>query len=192
MGIRRATPRAQPGVMAARTPRHLVVVGYGMVGHRLVEALLTRDREAEWTITVIGEEPRPAYDRIRLSSLFAGNTEAELRLPDLVWQEDSDRVRVQVWTSDAVVGIDRAARVVTTASGAELGYEALVLATGSAPVVAPVPRGRLPGCFVYRTIEDVAAITAAGAGARTGVVVGGGLLGLEAADALRRLGLETN
>src|SRR3954452_2034212 len=101
---------AQPFCMADRAARHLVVVGYGMVGHRLVEALLTRDQEAQWTVTVIGEERRPAYDRIALSSLFAGRTEAELRLPDLVWQEDPGRVRVRVWTSDAVVGIDREAR----------------------------------------------------------------------------------
>jgi nitrite reductase (NADH) large subunit len=178
--------------MAGPTPRHLVLVGYGMVGHRLVEALLTRDRHAAWTVTVLGEEPRPAYDRIALSSLFAGRTEAELRLPDLVWQQDSDRVRVRVWTSDAVVGIDRDTRVVTTKSGATLGYDALVLATGSAPFVPPIPGADLPGCFVYRTIEDVAAITTASAGRRRGVVVGGGLLGLEAADALRRLGLDTS
>jgi len=172
--------------------RHLVVVGYGMVGHRLVDALLTRDQDAEWTITVIGEEPRPAYDRIALSSLFAGKSEAELRLPDLVWQQDSARVRVRVLMSDAVVGIDRASCVVTMRSGATLGYDALVLATGSAPFVPPIPGADLPGCFVYRTIDDVAAITTAAAGRHTGVVVGGGLLGLEAADALRRLGLDTS
>src|SRR4051794_14328593 len=185
----------QPFRMADRAARHLVVVGYGMVGHRLVEALLTRDREAGWTVTVLGEEPRPAYDRIALSSLFAGKTEAELRLPDLVWSggpdQGSDEVRVRVMTSDAVVGIDRDARVVATASGTALNYDALVLATGSAPFVPPIPGADLPGCFVYRTVDDVATITAASAAARTGVVVGGGLLGLEAADALRRLGLAT-
>src|SRR3954463_2627251 len=184
---------AQPFCMADRAARHLVVVGYGMVGHRLVEALLTRDREAGWTVTVLGEEPRPAYDRIALSSLFAGKTEAELRLPDLVWpgvpDQGSDEVRVRVMTSDAVVGIDRDARVVATASGTALNYDALVLATGSAPFVPPIPGADLPGCFVYRTVDDVATIPAASAAARTGVVVGGGLLGLEAADALRRLGL---
>ena len=178
--------------MAERTPRHLVVVGYGMVGHRLVEALLARDEDADWTVTVIGEERRPAYDRIALSSLFAGKSEAELRLPDLVWHGDPDRVRVRVWMSDAVVGIERDARVVTTASGAALRYDALVLATGSAPFVPPIPGTDLPGCFVYRTVDDVATITSAGSEAKTGVVVGGGLLGLEAADALRRLGLTTH
>ena len=162
-----------------------------MVGHRLIEALLARDQEAEWTVTVIGEEPRPAYDRIALSSLFAGKTEAELRLPDLVWRGDPERIRVRVWMSDAVVGIERDARIVTMRSGAALRYDALVLATGSAPFVPPMPGADLPGCFVYRTVEDVATITSASAGARSGVVVGGGLLGLEAADALRRLGLST-
>ena len=163
-----------------------------MVGHRVVEALLARDHEADWTVTVLGEEPRPAYDRIALSSLFAGKTEAELRLPDLVWQGDPDRVRVRVWMSDAVVSIEREARVVTTRSGAALRYDALVLATGSAPFVPPLPGADLPGCFVYRTVDDVATITSASADARAGVVVGGGLLGLEAADALRRLGLSTD
>ena len=176
--------------MASPSQRHLVVVGYGMVGHRLVEALLTRDHDAEWTVTVLGEEPRPAYDRIALSSLFAGRTEAELRLPDLVW-DGSGPPRVRVRTNDAVVGIDRAGRVITTAKGASLHYDALVLATGSAPFVPPIPGADLPGCFVYRTVDDVATITSASTGARSGVVVGGGLLGLEAADALRRLGLAT-
>jgi nitrite reductase (NADH) large subunit len=177
--------------MGLPTPKHLVVVGYGMVGHRVIEALLTRDTDARWTVTVLGEEPRPAYDRIRLSSLFAGQSEAELRLPDLVWHADSGPVRVRVRTSDAVLRIDRSARVISTASGATIGYDALVLATGSAPFVPPIPGADLPGCFVYRTVDDVATITTASAGARSGVVVGGGLLGLEAADALRRLGLDT-
>jgi nitrite reductase (NADH) large subunit len=169
---------------------HLVVVGYGMVGHRLVEALLSRDRETVWTVTVLGEEPRPAYDRIALSSLFAGRTEAELRLPDLVW-DSSGPVRVKVRANDAVVGIDRQARVITTASGAAIDYDALVLATGSAPFVPPIPGADGAGRFPYRTVDDVARITEAAASAESGVVVGGGLLGLEAADALRRLGLRT-
>ena len=185
-------PLLQPECMAAPAPRHLVVVGYGMVGHRVVDALLTRDQDARWTVTVLGEEPRPAYDRIALSSLFAGKSEAELRLPDLVWQGgESGPVRVRVRMSDAVDGIDRDTRVITTASGAAIEYDALVLATGSAPFVPPIPGADLPGCFVYRTVDDVATITSASAGARSGIVVGGGLLGLEAADALRRLGLAT-
>ena len=170
----------------------MVVVGYGMVGHRVVESLLARDTDARWTVTVLGEEPRPAYDRIALSSMFAGKSEAELRLPDLVWDgNDTGPVRVRVRMSDAVRGVDRAARVITTASGATIDYDDLVLATGSAPFIPPIPGADLPGCFVYRTVDDVSTITSASTGARTGVVIGGGLLGLEAANALLQLGLET-
>lgn len=175
--------------MAEHAPRHLVVVGHGMVGHRLVEALLTRDVDARWVITVLGEEAQPAYDRIALSSLFAGATEDDLRLPGVDGRGGSGRVRVL--TGEPVVRIERDAKVVVTAAGTAMGYDALVLATGSAPFVPPIAGADLPGCFVYRTIDDVRAITAAGAVARSGVVVGGGLLGLEAADALRRLGLAT-
>jgi len=170
--------------MAAHTRRRLVVVGFGMVGHRLVDALVTRDPDEIWSITVLAEEPWPAYDRIALSSLFAGKTRTELTLAEL-----PDRVQVRL--GDPAVAIDREARAVTTASGHRLEYDALVLATGSAPFVPPVPGADLPGCFVYRTIDDVAAITTAAQDAATGIVVGGGLLGLEAADALRRLGLAT-
>src|SRR5207253_1561373 len=93
---------------------------------------------------------------------------------------------------DAVVSIDRDARAVVSARGARVAYNALVLATGSFPFVPPIPGNDLPGCFVYRTLDDLAAIREYAAGRRVGAVVGGGLLGLEAANALRSLGLETH
>ncbi|GAA4852365.1 nitrite reductase large subunit NirB [Pseudonocardia benzenivorans] len=171
--------------------RELVVVGHGMVGHRLVSALRDRDTAGTWHVTVLGEEDRPAYDRVALSSYVDGRTEDDLAL------DDHDDPRVDVRRGTPVVAIDREARQVRTGSGELIGYDALVLATGSVPFVPPVPGRDLPGCFVYRTLDDLDAITAAaeaamerpGPGRRSAVVVGGGLLGLEAARAMRLLGL---
>ncbi|NYI05349.1 nitrite reductase large subunit NirB [Allostreptomyces psammosilenae] len=171
----------------SEAPRHLVVAGHGMVGHRLVEALRSRDTDGQWNVTVLSEEPRPAYDRVALSSYFDGADEAALRLPDL---DDAVDLRLGV----TATAIDRAGRTVTTSTGETLGYDALVLATGSYPFVPPLPGHDAEGCFVYRTLEDLDAIraaaqAAAAGGTGHGVVIGGGLLGLEAANALRLLGL---
>ncbi|HEX2317234.1 MAG TPA: nitrite reductase large subunit NirB [Thermomonospora sp.] len=167
------------------THRRLVVVGHGPAGHRLVEALRERDAAGAWRITVIGEETRPAYDRVALTSYLT--EDADLAFP----AHDPD---VTLHTGDPVTAVDRAARTVTTASGAVFGYDALVLATGSSPFVPPVPGHDLPGVFVYRTIDDLDALRdhcAARPGAG-GVVVGGGLLGLEAARAMQGLGVDTH
>jgi nitrite reductase (NADH) large subunit len=169
--------------------RQLAVIGYGMVGHRLVEAVRTRDEAGTWQITVLAEEHRPAYDRIALSSYFDGVDEPGLRLRDL-----SADPRVDIRLGEPAAAIDLPARTVTTSAGRSIGYDALVLATGSAAFVPPVPGHRLPGCFVYRTLDDLDGIRAAASasGGRSGVVVGGGLLGLEAANALRLLGLDVH
>jgi nitrite reductase (NADH) large subunit len=171
------------------TRRTVVLVGYGMVGQKFLEALAERDAYASWRVVVLAEEPRPAYDRVRLSSYFAGSTAEELTLagPDFLAAHD-----IEVRLGDPAVAVDRLAREVTTASGEVYAYDALVLATGSYPFVPPVPGHDAAGCFVYRTIEDLDAITAYAAGARVGGVVGGGLLGLEAAGALKGLGLDTH
>jgi nitrite reductase (NADH) large subunit len=169
--------------MTERGPQRLVVVGNGLVGHRLVEAMAARDTARSWTVTVLAEEPHAAYDRIALSSLFAGTAEEELRLAP---------ARAETRLGDPVVAIDREGRTVTTASGTTHGYDHLVLATGSAPFVPPIRGADRAGCFVYRTLDDVTALKEAGAHATSGAVIGGGLLGLEAADALRRMGLETH
>jgi nitrite reductase (NADH) large subunit len=169
--------------------RTLAVVGHGMVGHQLLVRLAERDGRRRWRVVVYGEEPRRAYDRVRLSSYFAGVTPEELALgPDGFFREYGVRLRLD----DPVAAIDPTAHTVTTAAGETAGYDALVLATGSYPFVPPVPGRDAIGCFVYRTIEDIQAIEAYAVGRRTGVVVGGGLLGLEAANALRTLGLETH
>ncbi|WP_116246963.1 nitrite reductase large subunit NirB [Nocardiopsis sp. FIRDI 009] len=164
----------------------LVVIGNGMVGHRLIEALRDRDGDHRWHTTVIGEEPRTAYDRVALSSYFDGATAEDLSLGDPTGPA------TDVHVGERATGIDRAARTVTTASGRTLPYDRLVLATGSTPFVPPIPGHDLPGCHVYRTIEDLDAITGSAKNARTGVVIGGGLLGLEAANALRLLGLQAH
>ena len=172
----------------------LVVVGHGMVGHRLVEAMRGRDSADTWRIVVFGAETRPAYDRVALSSYFEGVGADEL---SLVGPEVHADELVELRLGEQVEQVDTVARSVRTASGATVGYDALVLATGSYPFVPPVPGHDLPGCFVYRTLDDLDAIKAAaaraveadGAGRRSGVVIGGGLLGLEAARALRLLGL---
>ncbi|MFF4807549.1 nitrite reductase large subunit NirB [Micromonospora chersina] len=162
----------------------LVVVGNGMVGQRFVEALRARDTERRWQVTVLGEERRPAYDRVRLSAFFDGVSAEELNLhtPD-------DGVELRL--GEPALALDRARRVVTTAAG-EHPYDALVLATGSSAFVPPIGGADLPGVFVYRTLDDLTAIRAHAEGRRTGAVIGGGLLGLEAANALRLLGLDTS
>jgi nitrite reductase (NADH) large subunit len=168
--------------------RRLVVVGNGMVGQRLVEAARERDPERHWQITVFGEEPRPAYDRVALTSYLTGASAEELNVvPDGCYDECCEQ-----HLDEPVISIDRTAKQVTTAAGNVVGYDDLVLATGSSPFVPPIPGADLPGCFVYRTIEDLDAIRQRAATTGAGAVIGGGLLGLEAANALRSLGVETH
>lgn len=171
------------------TRRTLVVVGNGMVGHKLVETLLERGATAEWDIVTFCEESRMAYDRVGLSSFFSGTSAEELSLVEPGFYEHAG---LQIHIGDAVVAIDRAKQSVQSAKGKTVAYDALVIATGSYPFVPPVVGHDLPGCFVYRTIDDLEAIRDAADGASSGAVIGGGLLGLEAANALKTLGLETH
>lgn len=168
----------------------LVVAGHGMVAHRLVEAVRAEDPQGTWRVVVLAEELRPAYDRVALTSYVDGWDPASLALPGADYADDE---HVELRLGELVTSVDRTAKVVTTASGSEVSYDALVLATGSRPFVPPVPGHDLPGCFVYRTIDDLDAIREAtvgqGRGRRAAVVIGGGLLGLEAAKALRDMGL---
>ena len=166
---------------------HIIVIGHGMVGHKFVETLAAAAPQLR--ITVLGEEPRPAYDRVHLSAFFAGKSADEL---SLVAPGFFARPNLALRLNARVAGIDRAAHTVTLASGEVLAYDRLVLATGSTPFVPPIPGRERRDCFVYRTIEDLEALRECGARARSGVVVGGGLLGLECAKALRDLGLETH
>src|SRR5436305_9311768 len=167
----------------------LVVVGQGMVGYKLLECLVENGATDSWRIVAFGEEPRAAYDRVSLSTYFAGRTAEDLCLAD---PDVLDHAAIEFVAGDRVTAVDREARKVTSASGRTLSYDALVLATGSYPFVPPIPGGDGPGCFVYRTIEDLDAIRAYAADCGTGAVIGGGLLGLEAAGALLGLGLSTH
>ena len=165
----------------------IVVVGHGMVGHKFLESLAESGlRNAE--VTVLCEEPRPAYDRVHLSEYFAGKTAEDLSVVESGFFE---RTGFKLRLAARAVAIERRDRTVTTADGEVLPYDKLVLATGSTPFVPPIPGRDRDKCFVYRTIEDLEGMKAAGAKSRTGVVVGGGLLGLECAKALRDMGLQT-
>jgi nitrite reductase (NADH) large subunit len=168
--------------------QQLVVVGHGMVGHRLVEAAIERGLTETHDITVLGAEARPAYDRVALTSFFEVGAKALSLLPN--GRYDDPRVRLR--TGVEVVAVSPRQRIVTLSTGEDLHYDELVLATGAYPFVPPVPGKDLDNVFVYRTIEDLEAIRKAARKARSGAVVGGGLLGLEAANALRQLGLQTH
>jgi len=168
--------------------RRLIVIGNGMVGQRLLEKLVAAEHQP-FHITVLCEEPRPAYDRVALSSFFSGRSAEDLSLvPAGFFEQHGITLRL----GERAASIDRERREVTTSNGEVLGYDKLVIATGSYPFVPPVPGRERAGCFVYRTIEDLVAIREASRSARRGVVIGGGLLGLEAAKALVDLGLETH
>ncbi len=164
----------------------VIVVGNGMVGHHFAMTLAER---SEQSILVIGAEPRRAYDRVHLSEVFAGKDAESLSLSE---EGDYAEAGIAVRFGDAVAQIDKGAHTLSTASGDKFSYQNLVLATGSYPFVPPIPGADLDGCFVYRTIEDLDAIREAASSASRGVVVGGGLLGLECANALTNLGLETH
>lgn len=168
------------------------MVGGGMVAHRLVEALSDRDDARQWSVDVFAEESRPPYDRVALTSFFSGRDPDDLLLGEpSLWR----RKGVRLHTNAPVKKIDTERREVH-ARGRVFGYDALVLATGSSPAVPPVPGSDLPGCFVYRTVDDVSELRAWATTRKVrravrGAVVGGGLLGLEAAGALTAMGVET-
>jgi nitrite reductase (NADH) large subunit len=165
----------------------VVVIGNGMVGQRFLEQLVSRGGDFE--ITVFCEEPRPAYDRVRLTSFFSGKTADDLNLAPRKFFQDG---KVTLRLNDAVLAIDAQRKVVRSARYREVPYDKLVLATGSYPFVPPVSGKDRRDCFVYRTIEDLEVITATARRSKVGAVIGGGLLGLEAAKALQDLGLETH
>jgi len=169
----------------------IAVIGNGMVGQRFLEQLVrhAKDKGAACDITVFCEEPRPAYDRVQLTSFFSGKSARDLNVvPEKFFEEHGLTLRL----NDAVLGIDPVAKVVRSARYKNVPYDKLVFATGSNPFVPQVSGRDRRDCFVYRTIEDLETIAARAARARIGAVIGGGLLGLEAAKALKDLGLETH
>ena len=165
----------------------VLVIGNGMVGHHYVDTLAAAGIDVD--ITVLGAEPRPAYDRVHLSEVFDGREPEDLALATREYYKELD---VDAIFGDEVVSINRDEKTVQTTSGRSFGYDKLVMATGSYPFVPPIPGHEQEHCLTYRTIDDLAKIKASANGMTKGVVVGGGLLGLECANAIKNLGLEAH
>jgi nitrite reductase (NADH) large subunit len=167
----------------------IVVIGNGMVGHKFMDLMIRRGATQTTRLVTFCEEPRVAYDRVNLSGYFSGKSAADLSLVAPGYYEEHG---VVVYLGDRAASIDRARRQVISAKGVCIEYDELVLATGSYPFVPPIKGNDAAGTFVYRTLDDLDAIRDYAATAKTGVVIGGGLLGLECANALKQLGLQTH
>lgn len=166
----------------------LIVIGNGMVGHHCVEQLIARGALERYRITIFGEETRRAYDRVHLSEYLNGRDAESMALGEAsLYEQDGVTLRL----GESVLDIDSHVREVITANG-RFAYDKLVLATGSYPFVPPIAGAEGNSRLVYRSIDDLDLIREAASGARRGVVVGGGLLGLEAANALKSLNLEAH
>lgn len=170
------------------TAGDLVVIGNGMVGHRFCEKMVECGGHRRYRLHVFCEEPRPAYDRVNLTRYFESGNADDLALGRIEWYREHG---LQLHIGAKATGIDRDKRQVLADNGEPIAYDEVVLATGSYPFVPPVAGVDKAGIFVYRTIEDLEAIKAYSAQAQRALVIGGGLLGLEAARALVELGIET-
>jgi nitrite reductase (NADH) large subunit len=168
------------------TKPKIVVVGNGMVGYKFCEKLVAKAGVGAFDITVFGEETRPAYDRVHLSSYFDGKTIDDLTLAPISWYADN---QIRLILSDPVVNLDLEAKIITSHHGCMEGYDFLILATGSGAFVPAIEGVDKRGVFVYRTIEDLDLMKNWAKKARVGAVIGGGLLGLEAAKAMMDLGI---
>ncbi|HEY8954855.1 NAD(P)/FAD-dependent oxidoreductase, partial [Chitinophaga sp.] len=164
----------------------IVVIGNGMVGYKFCEKILSKSANTPIELVVFGEEPRPAYDRVHLTSWFDGKTADDLLLATADWYLEQG---IRLHLGDPVLQIDRTHKMVQSYKGVVENYDYLVIATGSAAFVPPVPGMDKKGVFIYRTIEDLEMMKAYAPNARSGAVIGGGLLGLEAAKALLDLGI---
>lgn len=179
----------KPGTPATVGRHRVVIVGNGMVGYKVCDRLTEGEGRNKVHVVALGEEPLPAYDRVHLSEYFAGKTADDLILEPTSWYRERG---VDLRLGQKVRKINRESRVVSTASGEEFPYDTLVLATGSDAFVPPVPGVEKKGVFVYRTIDDLDRLTEYAQGRKSAAVIGGGLLGLEAAKAAKDLGLETH
>ncbi|GAA4272603.1 nitrite reductase large subunit NirB [Aquimarina gracilis] len=174
--------------------KKVVVIGNGMVGYKFCEKFVASEKFNEYKLTVFGEEPRRAYDRVHLSEYYAGKTAEDLSLSSASWYEENN---IDLHTSEMITEINREEKTVANHRGTKYSYDYLVLATGSSAFVPPIPGVEKEGVFVYRTIEDLEAIEAyakklKSEGKIQAAVLGGGLLGLEAANAVKELGLEAH
>ena len=156
-----------------------------MVGYKFCEKLVSKIGQ-DFQLTVFGEEMRPAYDRVHLSEYFSGKTADDLSLAPPKWYSDNG---ITLHLGDPVKIIDRKAKTVCSYNGIMAPYDSLILATGSSAFVPPIPGVEKEGVFIYRTIEDLEMMTSWAKKARKGAVIGGGLLGLEAAKAMLDLGI---
>ncbi|MDO8287909.1 MAG: nitrite reductase large subunit NirB [Parvibaculum sp.] len=173
--------------MIANPLEHLVVIGNGMAGMRTVEELLKRDGAAKYRITVFGAEPHVNYNRIMLSSVLAGDkTIDDIVINTHEWYAENG---INLITGDAVTDINRSIRTVTSASGLTVQYDKLLIATGSKPLAPPIPGLGMPGVCAFRDIADVDKMLDAARTQKRAVVIGGGLLGLEAAWGLKQRGM---
>ncbi|MBX2810446.1 MAG: nitrite reductase large subunit NirB [Myxococcales bacterium] len=172
-----------------RNKGRVIVIGNGMVGHRFCERMVDLEANTRFEMTVIGAEVHPAYDRVRLSEFFSERGAEKLMLTTSAWYDEHD---IRLRLGETVTSIDCAARMIYTSSSTSYPYDSLVLACGSRPWVIPVPGVELPGVFVYRTIDDLEQIAVWAKGASRAAIIGGGLLGLEAAKAALDLGLEAH
>jgi len=174
--------------MKTQTTIHIVVIGNGMVGYKFCEKLISKQKNDQiFAVTVFGEEPRAAYDRVHLSEYFAGKTADDLTMAPADWYSDNG---IRLFLSDPVVDIDREEKLIRSHHGHVVHYDYLIMATGSGAFVPSIPGVEKDGVFVYRTIEDLELIQSFAKKAKKGAVLGGGLLGLEAAKALLDLGLQ--
>ncbi len=179
--------RSTPYPSNAGQPRRLVVIGNGMAGMRTVDELLAIAPRA-YEITVFGAEPHGNYNRIMLSPVLAGEKRVEdIMLHTREWYVENG---ITLHTGDPVVHIDRRKRIVRAQSGREVPYDRILLATGSTPIVLPIPGTQLRGVVTFRDLQDVDTMLGASREHRKAVVIGGGLLGLEAANGLLRQGME--
>ncbi|MFA7554300.1 MAG: nitrite reductase large subunit NirB [Spongiibacteraceae bacterium] len=169
----------------------LVVIGNGPVGHKFLQTLVESGQANKFDISVFGEEPLPAYDRVHLTAWFETRNAQDLNMVADGFYQDNN---IEVYTSEKIIAIDRDTKTITSDKNKTYPYDKMILATGSFPFVPPVPGHDRANTFVYRTLADLAAITAAAehANAKVGTVIGGGLLGLEAAKAVMDLGLKTH
>ncbi len=164
----------------------VIVIGNGMVGYKFCEKFRSRISPEQSELIVFGEESRPAYDRVHLSEYFSGKSAGDLQIAPFSWYEEN---QVSLYLGDPVVFIDRQLKKVRSYHGIELEYDYLVLATGSSAFVPPIPGVDKDGVFIYRTIEDLEMMSSWAPKAKAGAVIGGGLLGLEAAKAMIDLGV---
>lgn len=170
--------------------KKIIVIGNGMVSYKFCEKLRKKaGSEHFYQVTVFGEEPRPAYDRVHLSAYFTGATVEELTMAPASWYAENN---IELRTGELVTEINSTTKTISTHKGEEFSYDYIVFATGSSAFVPPIPGTDKKGVFVYRTIEDLDAMINYGKKISSAAVMGGGLLGLEAAKAVLDMNLETH